>query len=368
MFINLPKAYGLREVVIKPPQVYWKAVEYLFMREKPVLQDERITALVLESYGLQIDQVEFLPQGADFNAVVYRVVTSESVPYFLKLTKGIIDTTSLLVPRFVHDHGIRQVIPPLKTNSDQLWTSLDVFTCILYPFIDGCNGFERALSDDQWVDFGAAVKGIHTIVLPPELQRRIPSETYSSYWREMVKAFQAQVEHNIFADPLAAKMAALMQNHRHEIRLMIERAQQLGSLLQSQPMTKVLCHSDLHAGNLLLTPDDSLYIVDWDNLILSPKERDLMFIGGGVGGIWYSGREVALFDRGYGFEDTNLTALAYYRYERIIQDIAAFCEQILLSTEGGDDREQGFRYFASQFSPNEVIEIAHQTYQKLIEQ
>ncbi|MFN2195490.1 MAG: hypothetical protein ACK2UW_05120 [Anaerolineales bacterium] len=54
----------------------------------------------------------------------------------------------------------------------------------------------------------------------------------------------------------------------------------------------------------------------------------------------------------------NRTALAYYRYERIIQDIAAFCEQLLLTTQGGEDREQAYRYFTSQFLPGFEVEIA----------
>jgi spectinomycin phosphotransferase len=335
------------------------------MQEKPRLQDKRIIAQLWQAYGLQFAQVEFLPLGADTNTAVYRVVTKESVPYFLKLRKDNFEETSLDVPHFLHEQGIRQVIPPRNTKDGQLWTSLEAYTCILYPFIAGRDGFEAALSDEQWVDFGEALKGIHTVILPPALQARIPCETYTPHWREMVKGFQAQVEHTTYADPVAAKMAAFMQAHRDEIRFLIERAEQLASTLQSQPLERVLCHADIHAGNLLLASDGSLYIVDWDNPILALKERDLMFIAGGVGGIWNSVREEALFYQGYGSRDTNLTALTYYRYERIIQDIAAFCEQILLTGEGGADREQGLRYFTSQFLPGDVLEIAYQTDRKL---
>jgi hypothetical protein len=46
-----------------------------------------------------------------------------------------------------------------------------------------------------------------------------------------------------------------------------------------------LCHSDIHAGNILIDVNDDFYIVDWDNPILAPKEHDLMFIGGGQRGV-----------------------------------------------------------------------------------
>ena len=50
----------------------------------------------------------------------------------------------------------------------------------------------------------------------------------------------------------------------------------------------IVCHFDIHAGNILIDDDGSLYIVDWDDPILAPKERDLMYIGGGLLGGWYT--------------------------------------------------------------------------------
>ena len=122
-----------------------------------------------------------------------------------------------------------------------------------------------------------------------------------------------------------------------------------------------MCHSDLHPGNLLICADGALYIVDWDNPILAPKERDLMFIGWGTGDRWHGAREEALFYQGYGQAAVDRMALAYYRYERIIQDIAAFCEQLLLKVEGGEDREQAFQYLTGQFLPDHEVEIACRT-------
>ena len=93
---------------------------------------------------------------------------------------------------------------------------------------------------------------------------------------------------------------------------------------------------------------------------LAPKERDLMFIGGAQGFAGHTAQEEeTLFYRGYGQTQIDPIALAYYRYERIIQDIAVFCEQIFLTNEGGEDREQSLRYLTSNFLPNNTIEIAY---------
>jgi spectinomycin phosphotransferase len=86
-----------------------------------------------------------------------------------------------------------------------------------------------------------------------------------------------------------------------------------------------------------------------------------MFIGGGIGWVWNTPREEALFYLGYGPTEIDPVALAYYRFERIVEDIAVYCEQLLLTNEGGQDREQSYRYLQSNFLPNGTIEIAYQS-------
>jgi spectinomycin phosphotransferase len=196
------------------------------------------------------------------------------------------------------------------------------------------------------------------VQLPPALHSRIPVESWSPEWRDRVVRFQEMVAHRVWSDPTALRLAELMNTHREIIRNAVERAARLAKVLQDVPLAPLLCHADIHAGNLLLAQDGQIYIVDWDSPVLAPRERDLMFIGAGIGGIWNTEREQALFYQGYGAVEISQPALAYYRWERIVQDIAAFCEQILLGSEAGEDRQQGLVYFAGQFEPGEVIETA----------
>jgi spectinomycin phosphotransferase len=176
-----------------------------------------------------------------------------------------------------------------------------------------------------------------------------------------LKIFQTQVEDNPFDEPIAANLAGFMRSRQGEISRLIVRAEELASKLQSKSLKFVLCHTDFHGGNILISRNDELYIVDWDNPILAPKERDLMFIGGGIDEIWKSKREEAMFYQGYGKAEIDWTALAYYRYERVIEDLAVICQQLLSTDEGGADRERSFGWFRSNFEPGSTIEIANRT-------
>lgn len=332
------------------------------MLEKPDLQDEKIIACLQNKYGLLVDQVTFLPLGADLNTVAYRAVAEDETPYFVKLRRGVFDETSVALPKFLNDQGIVQIIAPLATKTGQLWASLDAFKLILYPFVEGHNGYEVDLSERHWNNFGTALKNIHTAVIPSDLIKRIQRETYSPQWRETVKTILMRVGTDSFDNPVAINLAAFLKPRCDEILDLVGRAERLAQALQARSPEYVLCHSDIHAGNILIDVNGALYIVDWDNPILASKERDLMFIGGGQGFIGYTAQEEeTLFYRGYGKTQIDPIALAYYRYERIIQDIAIYCEQIFLTNDGGEDREQSLRYLTSNFLPNGTIEIAYQS-------
>ncbi len=330
------------------------------MLEKPDLSEEKIAACVQEAYGLPVDQVVFLPLGADGNTAVYRL-TSNQTAYFLKLRGGVFDETSVMLPQCLSQQGITAVIPPLPTAAGQFWTHLDAYTVILYPFVVGRNGYEVNLSDRHWRELGTALKRVHTAVIPPAIINHIRQEDYSPQWRESVKRFLVLAASNDFTDPIAAQVVGLLQDKRAEILDLVGRAERLAQALKRQSPEFVVCHSDLHAGNILIDEaNDTFYIVDWDDPFLAPKERDLMHIGGGWMGRWRQPHEEeALFYAGYGPVQINPAALAYYRYERIIQDMAIFCEELLLSDAGGADRAQSLYYLQSNFQPNNTIEIAY---------
>jgi spectinomycin phosphotransferase len=330
------------------------------MLEKPDIEDEKILACLQDEFGLSVTEISFLPLGADPNTAAYRVVAEDGMVYFLKLRRGTFDETSVTLPKFLSDLGLSPIIAPLATRTGQLWGNLEAFSAILYPFVEGRDGYEVGLSDRHWNDLGKALKSLHSARVPPAVRQHIRPETYPADWRESVKMFLERVREETWDDPAAVKAAALLRARRREILDLVSRADRLAQALRARSPELVVCHSDIHAGNILISTDGVLFIVDWDDPILAPKERDLMFIGGGQMGDWRTSQEEeALFYPAYGETRIDASALAYYRYERIIEDISVICEQLLTTNEGGEDREQAFRYLASNFLPGQTIDIAY---------
>lgn len=330
------------------------------MLEKPDIKDELIISRLQEEYDVRVTELTFLPLGADLGTAVYRVVAEDGKAYFLKLRKGF-DELSVTVPLFLKSQGMKEIIAPFETKSNQGWADFGGHKMILYPFVEGKDGFDIELTDAHRRTLGAALKAIHSVKIPPELKRLIPQENFSPQGRESVKSLQALVEIKIFDDPTAATLAEFMKSKRDEITRLVKRTEELALEVQSKPMDLVLCHTDIHGGNILISYSGDLYIVDWDNPILAPKERDLMFIGGGIDEIWRNKRDESVFYEGYGKADINFTMMAYYRYERVIEDLAAYSEQLLSTDEGGTDRPEAYERFIGNFEPGQTIEIADKT-------
>ncbi len=331
------------------------------MLEKPDFPDEKIIDCLRSEYGLQVESISFLPLGADQNTAVYQARTHHGAAYFVKLRRGNFHKATVAIPKYLSDLGLPQVIAPLTTQTGHLWANLPPFNVILSPYIEGQNGFERPLSPQQWIEFGAALKKFHTAKIPSAITLGIPSENFSPRWRELVQHFLDRIAKETFEDPAAQELAAFLNTQREKMLDLLKRTERYAHTLQEHPLKYILCHADIHGWNLLLDRQGALYMVDWDTLIFAPKERDLMFIGGGLGDSGYTPQEEeTLFYQGYGHTTIHPLAIAYYRSERIIEDIAVYCEQIFLSDAGGEDRKEAVENVKSNFLPNGTLARAIQ--------
>jgi hypothetical protein len=205
------------------------------MLEKPDLPDEAIISRLNEEYNLRVAELIFLPLGADLGTAVYRVVTTDGAAYFLKLRKGFEEIT-VTVPLFLQSLGLQEIIIPFETQSKQRWADFGEYKMILYPFIEGKNGFEMELTDDHKYKLGSVLKAIHSAPVPPELKRHVPKEAFSPQWRDSVRSLQAHAETMSFQDPPAAKLAMFMKSKRSDISRLIQRTEELASELQAKPL------------------------------------------------------------------------------------------------------------------------------------
>jgi spectinomycin phosphotransferase len=336
------------------------------MLEKPDIQDETIIACLQADFELRIRQLAFLPLGGDLCSAVYRALAQDETVYFVKLRCSDFDEVSVALPKYLSDLGIAQIIPPLVSKTGRLWAGLASYHLILYPFIDGINGFEQELTEAQWAEFAAALQRIHATRLPPALSQKIPRESYSAEWRDRCREAIQRLDHETFTDPVTAGLADYLLPRRETVLDLLARAEQLARTLAANPPELVLCHSDIHPGNLFLETHGALYIVDWDYPMLAPKERDLMFIGGGQGYMNTTAQqEETLFYQNYDPSSIHPVAMAYYRCERNLVDLSVETSRIFSSTGSDADRAFSLQVITWLFLPGGSVEMAYKSAARL---
>jgi spectinomycin phosphotransferase len=328
------------------------------MLVKQPLSDKLIIDCLNTNYNIKVVRLTFLPLGADMNASVYKVEAHDQTSYFVKIKRGHHHDIGIAVVELLRNAGIQEIIPAIKTTHNQPTQYIDDFTIIVYPFIEGQDGFNRTLTDEQWLTFGKMLRQVHEIDVPSSMQHQVRREAYSSKWREIVRSLYTHIEAEPIGDEIALQLLAFMRVNRLTIHRLVDRSEQLAKILQNESPKFVLCHSDIHGGNILIGNNNTIYIVDWDDPIMAPKERDLMFIGGGIANVWNKPHEEALFYKGYGKTEINMTILAYYRHERIVEDIASYGQALLLTMTGGENRPEMYKHFIAMFEKNGVVDIA----------
>jgi spectinomycin phosphotransferase len=326
--------------------------------EKPPIEDEKIVACLKNTYGITVTEIEFLPIGHDSYAGVYRVQANGQV-YFLKVKSDVVNILSVMLPRYLKEHGFEQIVAPLPTITHELWGKVNDFTLLLYPFIEGQSGMRVGLSDPQWIEFGAILKRLHSTQLPRGLLSRIPKEGFipSPRWSAVVKQLQATVQTQTYDHLVEKELAAFWREKHQEIGAIMDRAEELGRVLQRKSLDFVLCHADIHTNNLLIDTQGKLFVVDWDQPILAPKECDLLFVT--VGAFVSDERHEELFFQGYGKVDIDPLVMTYYQYTRAVEDLGSFGEQVFLMASTDESKRDALRWVKVMFGPGNTVESAY---------
>lgn len=330
------------------------------MLEPPAIADEAIAATLKDSYGLEVASMAFLPLGLDSAAWAYRVQVHDGGDYFLKLRSDGIDETILRIARYLSEHREVPAIAPIPALNDSLWSVIDGFASILYPFVDGSTGTDRGLDEHHWITYGTALRRLHDTSLPPDLARTLKRETFVPAWSERVARLDALLGDDVGDGAPERGLATLWRDRRSEILALVARTEALGRRLRATPPPLVLCHADIHTWNVLIDTRDRFWIVDWDETVLAAKECDLMFVVGGLGSGLVKPEEEAWFLAGYGDTSIDPLALAYYRTTRAVDEICEYAESILLIPDTGEvTKQNALEGVQSLFAPGSIVSLAY---------
>jgi len=123
--------------------------------------------------------------------------------------------------------------------------------------------------------------------------------------------------------------------HLPTIHTVVTSLEKLAGMLQSRTLPYVICHADLHPANLIRDRLGHVFVIDWDEVMLAPKERDFIFVKESLADSESLPGTPAFF-QGYGQTEIDWIALTYFRYERVIQDLIACAQEVFYRDDLGE--------------------------------
>lgn len=322
------------------------------MPEPLAIPDGDILERLRTRFGLEADAVEFLPLGYDAQACVYQVHARDG-DRFLKIRRGPVNEAGLAVPQLLAARGIPHLIAPIPTLTGARFDE-GKLAFILFPFVEGESGGEAGMSAVQWAELGTTMRAIHDLP-PDEFRLMLRNEDFVPAKIGMLR----EVEERIHSaghddDPARLELAGFFRSHRDQIERLVRRTEALAPLARDRARPTVICHADIHAWNVLVTPERDIVIVDWDSAMLAPRERDLMFVDGVAGG---HEADPAAFYHGYGDVEVDPVVMAYYRIEWAVQDLAEFAARVFLDPDADEDtKAESVETIVTMFAPGNEIE------------
>lgn len=319
---------------------------------RPAVSRAAILEVLRGHFGVAATELALLAGGLDEDARTYRVTVDTGMELALRLAVGDPRPSAYAAPRRLRDLGADAVVAPLPTTGGQLFVEVHGLTWSLYPFIEGVDGWTRGMSDSDWRDLGVALRTVHD-ASPAALVVRRDAFDVTPY--EALATWDGAVGRSMEPDDPRRGFAEAWQAHHDAMAATLERMRVLAAFLRDRPRNDVLCHGDLHPGNVLFS-DAGVHILDWGDVLLAPRERDFIFVPH-QGALGVARPLATSFLSGYGVppDDIDWPALAYYRCERVLQDVIAWAESVFGRT-GAEDFGPAVHWLLAVFEPGGEVD------------
>ena len=256
----------------------------------------RLLDYIRNEYG--IEAVSITPAKRGFYGETWRLDAVDT-SYFLKLVYPAVHkpvyARSFSLVQHLCDHGIDFISRVVKTANGKLFTQFDGAILGVFDWIDG----ENVQNDKTKVQEYRMLAKVYTV---SPIGISIPQEDFSG--NSVDKFFE---QWKTLQDK---QLCSLFEKNRTKIEHRAARLKRFSSLCRGDTTHFVITHGD--AGGNVIETGNRYYIVDWDNAVLAPIERDAWF---GMGWDWMMPAfNDALRENGIDYT-LRSERLAYYCYD-----------------------------------------------------
>jgi aminoglycoside phosphotransferase (APT) family kinase protein len=304
----------------------------------PLLNGEAlISRLLQQHWHLRTTAIRHIPIGDSAHS--YSLETSAGAKYYLKLVDRRSKVGQRIAAHMAFSLPLQQLVAesqlsevtaprPIPTLEGALSVSHNTFLLALYEFVEGETLADAyPMSPELVKRIASALAALHTIEIPE--RQKSPQDSLTAPFEADLLANLASLEF-IFAQdaPYLQRLRALVWPRREQIKEFLQESQEYANKTRSLSSPHVVCHGDAWGGNMILSPDGRLALLDWESAVLAPRERDAF------GYMGFIGPDFAVFDAGYrmvhqGPLRWHPELLAYYAYRLQLRNLAQWLHNLL---------------------------------------
>lgn len=278
---------------------------------------EQVAALLRSRYGLAVERVEPAPRG--WIGETYAVTMQDGSRVFVKVypKDRLPRTAAPALPALAELHrlGLTDVSRPIPSTSGALHERLGDDLLVVFAYLDAAP-VAFTFGWDRPGDLIARVHQQTERVASPIERETFESLDADELWRTLARAREEPG-----SDAPRLGLRCFLEEQGTAIGDGWAAFSEIARSCRTASFELVLTHGDW-PFNLLQTADGTLYLIDWDELLLAPAERDT----------WFADDDPA-FSRGYRARRSghaeNTLATAFYVHFRYFEELLDFAKTIL---------------------------------------
>lgn len=241
------------------------------MRTPPPIPLPTIAAAVRTAHGFEPTDLTFVGGGEE--AWGFRVEASAG-PFWLKIYDhaSVIEGRLSAAHSLRHAHGIAGVVAPLPASTGAFTFDIAGRRAALFPYIPGPTSDDQPLTQAQAAEFGRVLAAVHAV---DSSTLSLPVEQYATGAADDAEAVLLALPDALESpNPFRRAMAELLLPVRDGLYARVTGFRAAADVMRSRPAPLVVCHGDPTDDNIVI--GERVFLLDWDDMRLGPKEIDLM--------------------------------------------------------------------------------------------
>ena len=278
---------------------------------------DQVAALLGSRYGLAVERLEPAPRG--WTGETYAATARDGARFFVKVypKDRLPRMTVAALPALaeLHRFGLTQVSRPIASTSGALHERLGDDLVVVFEYLDAVPVAFTFGGD--WL--GDLLGRIHRQTR--QVASPIPRETFEPLFADELWVTLERARHEPASDELRRGLRQFLDEQGTAIAEDWAAFGEIARTCRATSFELVLTHGDW-PFNLVQGVDGTVYLIDWDELLLAPAERDT----------WYASDDPA-FWRGYrarrGGHAESTLATAYYVHHSYFEELFSFAQDVL---------------------------------------